>query len=330
MRIHVQNPADAGDFAITPAQWTAAAARNPGLDGFHVSFAADDAGFAEAMREAEVLLTWTKVVHDRFPVGALPALAPRLKVIACTSAGLDRLAPFDWLPPGILLLNNRGTHERKAGEFALMALLMLASHIPRFATAQRAERWQPVFGSVLAGRNVCIVGLGTLGGAAARQARAFGMRVLGVRARAEPHPACDEVHATAALDEVLPRAEFLLLACPLTPATRGLIDRRRIALLPQGAKVVNMARGAVWDQDAVCDALEAGHLAGAVTDVAVPEPLPPGHRLWRTPGMLVVPHVSSDDPATYNDRTLDILFENLRALSEGRPAPNRVDPARGY
>jgi phosphoglycerate dehydrogenase-like enzyme len=330
MRIHIQNPADAAAFAFTPEQWSAAVSRAPDAGCHEVSFASDDAGFASAMREAEVLLTWTRIVKERFPVGALPALAPRLKVIACNSAGLDRLAPFDWLPPEIMLLNNRGTHAQKAGEFALMALLMLASHIPHFASAQRAERWEPRFGSVLAGRTVCVVGLGTLGSAAARQARAFGMRVLGVRTSPAPHPECDEVHATASLDAVLPRAEFLVLACPLTPATRGLIDRRRLGLLPRGAKVVNIARGAVWDQDAVCDALESGQLDGCVTDVAVPEPLPPGHRLWRTPGLLVVPHVSSDDPNTYNDRTLDILLANLAAIREGRPPPNRVDPDRGY
>jgi phosphoglycerate dehydrogenase-like enzyme len=330
MRIHVQNPAGKKLFAITPEQWAAACARNPDIAGFDISFADDDAGFHAAMPQAEVLLTWTGIVHARFPVGALPGIAPKLRIIACTSAGLDRLAPFAWLPPDVLLLNNRGAHEKKAGEFALMALLMLAAHMPRIASNQRAEKWETLFGSVLAGRTVCIVGLGTIGGAAAHHARAFGMRVLGVRNQPAPHPACDEVHAVDALDAVLPRAEFLLLCCPLTPRTRGLMDRRRIGLLPPGAKVVNMSRGAVWDQDAVCDALDSGALDGVVTDVAVPEPLPPGHRLWRTPGMFVVPHVSSDDPNTYNDSTLDILFANLRALREGRPAPNRVLPERGY
>jgi phosphoglycerate dehydrogenase-like enzyme len=330
MRIHVQNPAGERLFPIKPAQWEEALGRHPGLRGLRVSFSDDDAGFAAAAQEMEVLLTWTKEVKTRFPPGALPGVAPRLRVIACTSAGLDRLAPFDWLPPDVLLLNNRGTHATKAGEFALMALLMLASGMPRIAAAQRAERWEPRFGSVLAGRTLCIVGLGTIGGAAAGHARAFGMRVLGVSRSGAPHPDCEEVHQTAALEALLPRAEFLLLCCPLTAETRGLLDRRRIGLLPRGAKVVNMARGAVWDQDAACDALDAGDLDGCVTDVAVPEPLPPGHRLWRTAGMTVVPHVSSDDPATYNSRTLDILFGNLIALQEGRPAPNRVDPARGY
>lgn len=330
MRIHIQNPAGEQTFPVTPQQWQEALARNPGLPPLDISFAADDPGFAAAMREAEVLLTWTKEVKARFPPGALPAAAPRLRVIACTSAGLDRLAPFDWLPPGVALLNNRGTHAAKAGEFALMALLMLAAHMPEFADAQREARWAPRFGSVLAGRKLLVVGLGTIGGAAARHARAFGMRVIGVRNGAAPHPDCEETHPVAALDALLPRAEFLLLACPLTPATRGLIDARRLALLPQGAKLVNMARGAVWDGEAVCDALEAGRLDGAVTDVAVPEPLPPESRLWRTKRLVVVPHVSSDDPHTYNDRTLDILLGNIRALAEGRPLPNRVDPARGY
>lgn len=330
MQIHIQNPPGETMFPVTPAQVAAALSRHPDLGSPKISFADDDAGFAAAIGQAEVLLTWTRVVHARFPVGVLPGLAPKLKVIACTSAGLDRLAPFDWLPPDVLLLNNRGTHAAKAGEFALMSLLMLACQIPHIASAQRAEKWQARFGSVLAGRSVCIVGLGSIGGAAAKHARAFGMKVIGVRHSAAPHADCDEVVTTAALDTVLPRAEFLLLACPLTPETHGLIDRRRIGLLPPGAKLVNMARGAVWDQDAVCDALDSGALGGVVTDVAVPEPLPPGHRLWRTPGLLVVPHVSSDDPATYNDDTLDILFRNLLALRAGQPAPNRVDTARGY
>jgi glyoxylate/hydroxypyruvate reductase len=325
MRIHVQNPEGESLFPITPAQWEAAAARHSEIGGLAVSFGTGDPAFAEAMREAEVLVTWTKEVKARFPCPA-----PRLRLIQCTSAGLDRLAPFDWLPQGVALLNNRGTHAAKAGEFALMALLMLANHIPVFADQQRGGEWKPRFANVLAGRRLLVVGLGSLGGAAARHASAFGMRVIGVSRSGVAHEACAETHPQAMLEALLPQAEFLVLACPLTEETRGLMDRRRLSLLPKGAKVVNMARGAVWDQEAACDLLEAGHLAGCVTDVAVPEPLPAGHRLWRTPGMLVTPHMSSDDPATYNDRTLDILFANLRAWREGKSLPNRVDPARGY
>ncbi|MCQ4160560.1 D-2-hydroxyacid dehydrogenase [Roseomonas sp. GC11] len=330
MRVHVQNPANETLFPITPEQWAAAVARAPDMADLEVSYADDDAGFAAALPQADALLTWVKEVHTRIAVPRL-ALPERLKVIFCTSAGVDRLLPLgEWLPPGVALLNNRGTHAAKAGEFGIMALLMLANHLPVFAHDARAGRWAPRFGSVLAGRTVCVVGLGSLGGAVAAWAKQFGMHVIGVRHSAAPHESCHEVVSQADLETVLPRSEFLVIACPLTPQTQGLFDRRRLALLPQGGKVVNIGRGALWDQEAACNLLDAGHLAGCVTDVAVPEPLPQEHRLWRTPGMFVTPHMSADDPGTYNDRSLDIFFENLRALRQGAPLPNRIRPERGY
>jgi phosphoglycerate dehydrogenase-like enzyme len=330
MRIHIQNPADDPHFAVTEAQWQAAIARNPDMAGLQASFAKDDAGFAAALPEAEVLLAWARTLRQRFPVGALPGAAPKLKVIACTSAGVDGAAPFDWLPDSIAFLNNRGTHSDKAGEFGIMAILMLQTRMPAFAEQQRRGEWKPIHATTLEGARVVIIGMGSLGGGVARRAKQFGMHVIGVRNGTDPHPDCDETYPTDALEAVLPKADFLVLACPLTERTRNLLSRDRIALLPKGARLVNIARGPVWDQDAVCDALEAGHLEGCVTDVAVPEPLPADHRLWRTPGMVVTPHISADDRARYNDRTLDILFENLRALRENRPLPNRVDPAKGY
>ena len=124
--------------------------------------------------------------------------------------------------------------------------------------------------------------------------------------------------------------EFLVLACPLTVVTRNLLDRRRVALLPAGAGVVNIGRGGLLDQDALCDALDDGHLSGAVLDVFDPEPVPPGHRVWTTPNLIVSPHTSADDPATYYPRSLDCFFADLRALREGQPMPTLVDTARGY
>ena len=330
MRVHIQNPENETLFPVTPAQWAAAVKRNPDMAGLRPSFAADEAGFQAAIGEAELLVTWVRIVHQRLAHEGLKPLAPKLRTIFCTSAGLDRLAPFDWLPEDVALLNNRGAHSVKAGEFGLMALLMLANHLPAFAQAQQRGEWAPRFGSVLAGRRLVVVGLGSLGGAVATRAAQFGMRVTGVRNTDRPHGACERVVTQDALDSVLPDAEFLVLACPLTPATRGLLDRRRVGLLPQGAKLVNIARGPVWDQDAVADALEAGHLGGALTDVAVPEPLPPGHRLWSVPGLFITPHMSVDDPETYNDDSLDILFANLRAAREGKPMANRIDPQAGY
>jgi phosphoglycerate dehydrogenase-like enzyme len=183
---------------------------------------------------------------------------------------------------------------------------------------------------VLAGRTITIVGLGTLGGATAEHAARFGMRVIGVRANPAPHPACERVIGTNTLDDVLPDTEFLVLACPLTDATRNLLDRRRLALLPPGASLLNIGRGGLLDQDALCDALDSGALSGAVLDVFTPEPIPPGHRLWTTPNLIISPHTSADDPATYNPYSLDIFLDNLRAWRDGESLPNRFDIARGY
>lgn len=324
MRVHVQNDNSGKAFAITPEVWDAACAR-AGATGHAVTFSDDlDAGRA-ALREAEVLVGPPAAIRPLFPTET-----PGLRVMFVTAAGLDGMTPFDWLPPGAVLLNNRGAHEAKAGEYCIMALLMLATGMPGFAADQREQRWRKRFGAVLAGRRVTVLGLGTLGGAAAGQAARFGMRVTGVRTRAEPHPACERVVAAADLDEILGDTEFLVLAAPLTDATRGVLDRRRIGLLPPGAGVVNVGRGALLDQDALCDALDAGQVGGAVLDVFTPEPVPPGHRLWTTRNLVMTPHVSADDPATYIPLSLDILFANLREVDAGRTAPNLFDPARGY
>ncbi len=327
MRIHIQIPATSvTGFAITPAHWQAALAKaGVSPDAFDVSFADDPAGFAAGVSEAEMLVTASDVVRQYFP-----RQAPRLRAVFVTSAGVDRLAPYDWLPPGTVLLNNRGTHAAKAGEYAIMALLMLANRMPGLAAAQREQRWHRLYGSVLGGRRLTVIGTGTLGAAAARHARHFGLHVTGLRNRALPHPDFDVVAGIDTLDAVLPQTDYLLLACPLTEATRGLMDRRRLSLLPAGAGLVNMGRGPLLDQDALCDLLDAEHLGGAVLDVFVPEPVPPGHRLWTTKNLIMTPHVSADDPATYNIDSLVIFLENVRAHQAGQPMPNLVDLTLGY
>jgi glyoxylate/hydroxypyruvate reductase len=322
MRIHVQNAAGA-PLPITRATWEAAAER-AGETRHEVSFGDTVGEFAAAMAEAEAVVGDKDVLRP-----LLPCTAPKLRMIFICNAGVESLAPFDWLPAGVALLNNRGTHRVKAGEFGIMALLMLVNRVPEMVTHQRAGRWVPLWGTAAAGRRVTVVGLGTLGGETAEQAARLGMRVTGVRAHPEPHPGCERVVGTKELDRVLPETEFLVLACPLTPATVGLLDRRRIALLPRRAGVVNIGRGRLVDQEALCDRLEAGELS-AVLDVVDPEPLPPEHRLWRTPNVVISPHTGTDDPNTYNARSLDIFFENVVALREGRELPTRVDVGRGY
>ncbi len=324
MRIHIQNEPVETHFSITRAEWDAAAAR-AGEEAHEVSIGATPEAFRAVLTEAEAIIVQTPLLP-----GPFPADAPRLRLLSCLSAGLDRLAPFDWLPPEVALLNNSGTHGRKAGEYVLMALLMLANRMPEIAADQRARVWKPRYGGTLAGRRVTVVGLGDLGGGAAEQAARFGMVVTGVRARSRPHPACARVVGIDEIDAMLPETEFLVLALPLTHATLWLIDRARLDLLPAGAFVVNIGRGRLIDQAALCDRLDDGRLGGAVLDVFDPEPVPVEHRLWGTRNLVMTPHVSCDDPVSYNRVSLDIFMTNLRAFRAGDSLPNAFDTERGY
>lgn len=324
MRIHVQNPPHDPLGPVTPDLWDRVAV-GMGEPVHVVSFASDRGGYDAAADEMEALVTDKDVLAT-----LLPLRAPRLRAIFVANAGLDNLAPFDWLPPGVMLLNNRGAHAAKAGEFGIMAVLMLANRVPQMVTNQRAGRWQKIWGSVLARHRMTVIGLGALGGAVAAQGAHFGLHVTGIRARPAPHPDCARVLPPSALDEVLPETDYLVLACPLTPATRNIADRRRLGLLPRGAGLVNIGRGPLLDQEAVCDLLDAGHLSGAVLDVFETEPVPAGDRMWTTPNLIVTPHTGIDDPTTYYELSLERFFEDLRALREGRTPPTLFDTERAY
>jgi phosphoglycerate dehydrogenase-like enzyme len=326
MRIHIQTPPPDDQFVITPRQWEDAAARRPDVgQGHALSFADSDAGFAEGIADAELLVGTPGTLKGRSLSGAA-----KLKMVFVMAAGMDKLMPFDWLPPGVALLNNRGAHGPKMREFALMALAMLNNRMPAYATQQRREEWTGHFTTILRGKTCTVVGVGDLGGNAGAAARSQGMATIGVRTRPDPHPEFDRVVAISDIDSVLPESEFLVLACPLLPETRNLLSRERMMKLPKGAKIVNVGRGPLLDQEALCDLLDSGHLDGAVIDVTTPEPLPAGHRAWTTRNLVITPHVSADSPATYNPDSLDILLENLRARAAGRTLPNQVDLGRGY
>ena len=317
---------DPGDvlFEITRAQWDAAVAR-AGEHGHEIRFGVDDEEFRAGMAWAEVLLAQTSTLYKRFP-----CVAPDLKMIFLLSAGVDKLMPFSDLPAGAAVLNNSGVHSRKAGEYAAMALLMLNSRMPEMIGQQRDQVWKMLFASSLRGKRVTIVGTGDMGAPASRAARHFGAITTGVRTTATPHVDFDHIVAVDAIDSVLPTTDFLFLAAPLTATSRNLISRERLLRLKPGAGVVNIGRGPVLDQEAAFDLLEAGHLGGAVLDVFAAEPLPKGHRAWTTKNLVITPHVSVDDPITYNPDSLDLLFENLRAWRMGAAMPHQVDLARGY
>lgn len=324
MHIHIHEFADNPFVKLTPAEFHAAAAI-AGAVGHSLTMGETIADFEASAPTIEALIATPGAIR-RLDL----ARAPKLKLVQSTSAGVDSLAPFDMIPPGVMLLNNRGVHADRAGEFAIMAMLMLTTHMPAFATDQRAHRWQRRSSSIVAGRRATIVGVGGLGGGAARRARQFGIHVTGIRFGSDPHPDCDDTRSFGDLDAVLPASDFLILACPLTVATRHLLDERRIGLLPRHAGVINIGRGGLVDQAALCAALHDGVIAGAVLDVFATEPVAADDPVWDTPNLVMTPHISSDDPDRYNEATLAMFFENLRALDQGLVPATLVDLAKGY
>lgn len=330
MRLHIQNREDT-QLPFIYEEWQAASREFPEVASqFELSISSKDRELEQFLPDVEVLLTWTEIIKSRFLSGEMRRIAPKLKALYCNAAGIDRITPLSWLPDDVLLMNNSGVQYKKAGEFCLMALLMLHNRLPEIVASNASQIWHQYYGSSLSGRTVGVVGTGSIGGEVARLAKQFGMRVIGVRSGKVPHPHCDEVVAFLDIETILPKLDSLVLACPLTDQTVNLLSRDRIALLPRGARVINVARGAVWDQDAVCDALESGALSAALTDVPVPEPLAPGDRAWSTKNLIVTPHIAADDHEHYNLNTLMLFLKNMDAYLRGDRPPNHIDPSKGY
>jgi phosphoglycerate dehydrogenase-like enzyme len=284
-----------------------------------------------ALAEAQVLLTY------RFSPGDLAA-AKRLRWIHFGAAGVDHSLFPDLLTSEIHLTTSKGMHGDVMAEYAVMGILALACGLPLLMDAQRRRSWEgkavrPLHHSVR-GRRLLVLGLGHTGRAAAGLAASLGLRVRGIRRRplaaGESLPTgVEEIGGADDLDRMLPHADYLLLALPRTPQTEGLLDRRRLRLLPAGAGVINMARGGLLDERALLDLLDRGHLRGAVLDCFHKEPLPASSPLWNHPGVIVTPHMSGNFDA-YTARVIEQFLENLDRWLTDRALRYPLDREAGY
>ena len=312
-------------FTITQERFDATLSEFPDLKGKLAPFIDwDTDNFSSSMKDAEVLLTWD------MPTENLTEVAPNLKWIHCIGAGVEHMLPMDWLPSSVTLTNNKGVHAAKAGEFGLMAVLMLHSHMPAIITNQKSAVYDSLYASPIAGKTLVVLGTGSLGGAAAQKLQALGVHVIGVNRSGRDVVGCDEVVTTDALESVLPKADYLLVATPDTPQTRGLLTRERLDMMKTSAGIINIGREAVMDYNALCDKLEEGSLAGAILDVFDPEPIAKESRLWNTKNMIITPHVSADDGDAYVPMTLGLFFENMELFLANKPLLNPINPAFGY
>lgn len=284
-------------------------------------YKADDPSVAEFVQEMDFLYAWyfpPELVKD----------APKLRWISSTGAGVDNvMAARDWLPQGVPVTRMVHVFDTAMAEYVLGHLLAVQLDIRRTERQQAAKVWKGFRPPQLRGSTAVVVGLGSIGSEVARTLRAHSLNVIGVSRTGQAVDGVDEVHTIENLDAVLPKAQYLILVVPLTADTRGMIDARRLALLPEGAVLVNICRGAVVNQDALISSLQSGGLRAAVLDVFEKEPLPPESPFWEMENVIVTPHMSGPDDAPINAAR---FLENYRRLEAGQPLHGQVEFTRGY
>jgi phosphoglycerate dehydrogenase-like enzyme len=280
--------------------------RLPGVD---VTLARTPAEQRRAVAEAAV------VTSNRLDADLLAA-AGGLRLFACTYAGVDHL-PMDALRErGVAVTNASGVHGPNVAEHVVGWLLTMVRRLDEGWRRQQRREWSHFQAAgELQGSTVTVVGLGAIGEAIVGRLQGFGVETVGVRHSPGKGGPTDEVVGYDGLSAVLPRTDHLVLACPLTDRTRGLVDDDTLTLLGPDATLVNVARGPVVDTAALVETLRRNRLAAAALDVTDPEPLPEDHPLWTLEDVLITPHNAGHTPR-YFERCADILAENVRRVEE--------------
>ena len=254
--------------------------------------------------------------------------APQIRWVHVFNVGVDHPIFTAMLDAGMRITTSAGTSAVPIAQCAIAGLLMLARGFPFWLEAQRRHEWRQMRGAAqppdLAGQTLCVLGLGSIGAEIARLAMALRLNVIGIRRSA---PRADdpiaEIHPPSMLAQVLPRCDWLAIACPLTAETRRLIDAAALARLPAGARIINVGRGEIVDETALIEQLASGRLGGAYLDVFEKEPLAPDSPLWDLPNVILSPHNSL--AARGNDgRVLELFVENFGAWLDDRPLKNEV------
>ena len=307
--------------------------RPPRYPADHTGRAVDRSAEQEAVWKAHLTRADILYDFDRTHLEDLPDVAPRVRWIQATSAGIGRLVRrmrYAERMPSTIFTTASGVHARPLAEWVLMCLLGHVRGLLHSVEAQRSRRWERYAGTDLEGRSLLIVGYGRIGAAIGRAAHAFGLRVVGVRRNpGKPSPLAHAIHGPDALADLLEKTDFLVLAAPDTDETTALIGAEELARLPEHAALVNVGRGSLVDETALVAALRAGSIAAAYLDVFATEPLPVESPLWSMPNVLVSPHSASTSDRE-NGRLTELFIDNLGRWRQGRPLRNVLDPSLGY
>ena len=284
----------------------------------------DDNNYISSIKEADILLGW------QFPTKNLREIAPNLKWIHVSSAGVNHLSPFGWMKEDLVLTNSSGVHAKKAGEFGLMSILMLQNQMTRIFTNQKNKKFVTLLSKPIKGFKVVVVGTGSLGGSMIKHISKLGAEVIGVNRKGKKVEGCSEVITFDKIDEVLPVADFLYLAVPETEETKGLINKTRLDSLKPTCGIVNIGRQSVLDYEVLRVKLKKNEIAGAILDVFSQEPIPNNSKLWDTPNLIITPHISSDSKGNYIEMVLKIFFKNLKLFIDNKNLINQIDRKLGY
>jgi phosphoglycerate dehydrogenase-like enzyme len=284
-----------------------------------------DAELRDAMARAHVMVTLDAPLD-------LPAHAPQLEWIQAIGSGVGQFVPSRLQDGSIRLTNAAGVGAVPIAEWVLARVLSVYKRLDEHAEQQRRHHWEQQTGSLLAGRQAVVVGLGAIGTEVARRLRAFDVRVVGVKRSWAPgasSPVADELIGPDQLVDALGSAHMVVVCAPGTAANDDLFDTAAFAAMRRGAVFVNVARGSLVDEGALMDALRSGHLRAAAIDVAKQEPLPPDSPLWETPNLTISPH-SSTSADRYLERCAALFYDNLTRFVTGQDLRNLVDLTDGY
>jgi phosphoglycerate dehydrogenase-like enzyme len=293
---------DAGTFARTTIATTAADA-------------------TRELHDAQALLLWdfsSSVVRDN-------PLPPQLEWIHTASLGVDAVLSDEVVASNVLVTNSRKVFERPIAEYVLGLIIAVAKDFRKTFENQDGKRWEWRPTHRVEGQTVVLIGPGAIGREIFRLLTATGLRVLPVgRQSIDADPELGRVYSTTELDALLPMAQSVVLALPLTSNTRGFMTAARFAKMSPSALFINIGRGALVDERALIDALERGLIGTAALDVFTQEPLPREHRLWQLRNAIVSPHMSGDTYG-YEERLAAQFMTNLQLWCTGRPLINVVD-----
>jgi phosphoglycerate dehydrogenase-like enzyme len=284
-------------------------------------------GLDAVLDGADVLLAW----DFRTPALAEAwASANRLRWVHTASAGVDNVLTPSVAASAVTVTNSRGVFDSAIAEYVLGLVLAFAKDLAGTWDRQRRRVWEHRETERVAGTTAVVVGVGPIGRAIARLLRAVDMRVLGVgRTARDDDPDFGVVTASTDLARLLPEADYVVLAAPLTEKTRGVVGATELAAMRPTARLINVGRGELVDEAAIVDSLRAGRIGGAALDVFEREPLPPGSPLWTLPRVMVSPHMSAD-AFGWREQLAELFLDNLHRWCAGEPLRNVVDKDLGY